>query len=57
MHVIAAKAVAFYEALQPEFKQYQRQVIKNAQAMCKRLKRWGIGSPQNELTRIYSWLI
>ncbi|MFK5915672.1 MAG: serine hydroxymethyltransferase [Woeseiaceae bacterium] len=33
MHVIAAKAVAFKEALQPEFKEYQKQVIKNAQAM------------------------
>ena len=34
-HVIAAKAVAFYEALQPEFKEYQAQVAANAQAMCK----------------------
>ena len=33
MHVIAAKAVAFLEALQPEFKVYQQQVIANAQAM------------------------
>jgi glycine hydroxymethyltransferase len=33
MHVIAAKAVAFKEALQPEFKAYQQQVVKNAQAM------------------------
>ncbi len=33
MHVIAAKAVAFKEALEPEFKAYQAQVIKNAQAM------------------------
>ena len=33
MHVIAAKAVAFLEALQPEFKVYQRQVIANARAM------------------------
>jgi len=33
MHVIAAKAVAFKEALEPEFKAYQRQVVKNAQAM------------------------
>ena len=33
MHVIAAKAVAFEEALQPEFKAYQQQVMKNAQAM------------------------
>ncbi len=32
-HVIAAKAVAFHEALQPEFKTYGQQVIKNAQAM------------------------
>jgi glycine hydroxymethyltransferase len=33
MHVIAAKAVAFKEALQPEFKAYQQQVVRNAQAM------------------------
>jgi glycine hydroxymethyltransferase len=33
-HVIAAKAVAFYEAQQPEFKEYQKQVLSNAQAMC-----------------------
>jgi glycine hydroxymethyltransferase len=33
MHVIAAKAVAFLEALQPEFKAYQQQVIDNARAM------------------------
>src|SRR5690606_8503194 len=35
MHVIAAKAVAFKEALDPEFKAYQQQVVKNAQAMAK----------------------
>jgi glycine hydroxymethyltransferase len=35
MHVIAAKAVAFKEALEPEFKTYQQQVVKNAQAMAK----------------------
>lgn len=35
MHVIAAKAVAFKEAMQPEFKEYQAQVVKNAQAMAK----------------------
>ena len=34
-HVIAAKAVAFYEAMQPEYVDYQKQVIANAQAMCK----------------------
>src|SRR3954466_3551365 len=37
MHVIAAKAVAFLEALQPEFKSYQQQVQKNARAMTARL--------------------
>ncbi|MEM9303881.1 MAG: serine hydroxymethyltransferase [Pseudomonadota bacterium] len=37
MHVIAAKAVAFKEALEPEFKAYQSQVIKNAQAMANTL--------------------
>src|SRR5690348_1032520 len=37
MHVIAAKAVAFLEALQPEFKQYQRQILDNARAMSARL--------------------
>jgi glycine hydroxymethyltransferase len=33
MHVIAAKAVAFKEAMEPEFVEYQKQVVKNAQAM------------------------
>ena len=33
MHVIAAKAECFYEALQPEFKEYQKQIIKNMKAM------------------------
>jgi glycine hydroxymethyltransferase len=41
MHVIAAKAVAFLEALQPDFKGYQQQVIKNAQAMCATLNARG----------------
>jgi glycine hydroxymethyltransferase len=35
MHIIAAKAVAFKEAMQPEFKTYQQQVLKNAKAMAK----------------------
>ena len=35
MHVVAAKAVAFKEALQPAFKTYQQQVVKNAQAMAR----------------------
>lgn len=33
-HIVAAKAVAFHEALQPEYKEYQAQVIANAKAMC-----------------------
>jgi len=37
MHVIAAKAVAFKEALQPDFKDYQKQIIANAQAMARGL--------------------
>ncbi len=37
MHIIAAKAVAFKEALQPDFKEYSRQVIKNAQAFAAKL--------------------
>lgn len=42
MHVIAAKAVAFQEALQPEFKVYQQQVIKNAATMAEVLKSRGL---------------
>ena len=38
MHVIAAKAVCFKEALTEEFKEYQKQVVANAQALCKGLK-------------------
>jgi glycine hydroxymethyltransferase len=41
MHVIAAKAVAFKEALQPEFTQYQQQVVNNARAMAKVLMERG----------------
>ena len=42
MHVIAAKAVAFSEALRPEFKTYQAQVIKNAQALADELMKGGL---------------
>ena len=42
MHVIAAKAVCFKEALTPEFKEYQTQIVKNAQALCKGLQSRGI---------------
>lgn len=53
MHVIAAKAVAFKEALQPEFKVYQQQVLKNAVAMCDEMIKRGYkivsGGTQNHL--------
>ena len=42
MHVIAAKAVAFHEALQPAFKTYQQQVLKNADALAKTLVERGL---------------
>ncbi|MGA1232525.1 MAG: serine hydroxymethyltransferase [Rhodobacteraceae bacterium] len=42
MHVIAGKAVAFGEALRPDFKDYQAQVIKNAQALADQLMKGGL---------------
>ena len=52
-HVIAAKAIAFKEALQPEFKTYQQQVVKNAKAMAETFIARGIdivsGGTQNHL--------
>lgn len=42
MHVIAAKAVCLKEALQPEFKEYQKNVVANAQALCEGLKKRGV---------------
>ena len=41
MHVIAGKAVALHEALQPEFKEYQKQIIKNAHVLSEGLKKRG----------------
>lgn len=56
MHVIAAKAVCFQEALQPEYKEYQKQIVKNAQALCKGLMDRGIkivsGGTDNHLMLI-----
>ena len=56
MHVIAAKAVAFLEALQPEFKAYQTQVIVNAKAMARTLMARGYrivsGGTENHLMLI-----
>ena len=42
MHIIAAKAVCFGEALKPEFKEYQKQVVKNAQTLAKTFTEEGI---------------
>lgn len=42
MHAIAAKAVAFHEALQPEFKEYAAQVVKNAAALAEELQKGGL---------------
>lgn len=42
MHIIAAKAVAFKEALSPEFKEYQKQIVKNAAAMADEFKKSGV---------------
>lgn len=56
MHVIAAKAVAFKEALEPDFTSYQQQVVKNAQAMAKTIIERGYkivsGGTQNHLMLI-----
>jgi glycine hydroxymethyltransferase len=53
MHVIAAKAVCFYEVLQPAFKQYQHQIVRNAQALASGLKQNGFrlvsGGTENHL--------
>ncbi len=55
-HVIAAKAVSFHEALQPEFKTYQEQVIKNAKKMAEVLMKNGIelvsGGTDNHLVLV-----
>ena len=56
MHVIAAKAQCFYEALQPEFKTYQEQVIKNARVLAKTLDEEGFhlvsGGTDNHLLSV-----
>lgn len=42
MHIIAAKAVAFKQALSPEFKEYQHQIVKNAKALAEVLEKGGL---------------
>ena len=53
MHVIAAKAECFYEALQPEFKDYMAQVVKNAKVLAETLRQFGFhivsGTTDNHL--------
>jgi glycine/serine hydroxymethyltransferase len=53
MHVIAAKAVCFHEALQPSFVAYQEQIVRNAAALCEGMKRNGFrivsGGTENHL--------
>ena len=56
MHIIAAKAVCFLEALRPEFKEYQRQIVKNAQALAAALTKHGFriisGGTDNHLSLV-----
>jgi glycine hydroxymethyltransferase len=56
MHVIAAKAVAFGEALQPEFKEYARRIVNNAKAFAEALKEEGLtlvsGGTDNHLVLV-----
>ena len=56
MHVIAAKAVAFYEAMQPEFADYQRAILDNAVALASELERLGLdiisGGTDNHLVLV-----
>ena len=56
MHVIAAKAVCFGEALKPEFKEYQKQIVKNAKVLADELLKYGFnlisGGTDNHLILI-----
>ena len=56
MHTIAAKAVCFHEALQPSFKTYQQQVVRNAQALAGALEKHGLrivsGGTDNHLMMV-----
>ena len=56
MHIIAAKAVAFGEALSPEFKEYQKKIVSNAKILCESLKNEGFrivsGGTDNHLILI-----
>ncbi|NMA66464.1 MAG: serine hydroxymethyltransferase [Clostridiaceae bacterium] len=56
MHVIAGKAVCLKEALSPEFKEYQKQIVKNAKVLCETLKSKGFeivsGSTENHMVLV-----
>ena len=56
MHVIAGKAVCFGEALKPEFKEYQKQIVKNAKVLSEELLKYGFnlvsGGTDNHLMLI-----
>ena len=60
MHIIAAKAVAFGEALRDDFKEYQRQVLKNAKALASELQEQGLrlvsGGTDNHLMLVDVWM-
>src|ERR671927_487961 len=60
VHIIAAKAVAFGEALTEELKEYQRQILKNAKALCAELQEQGLrivsGGTDNHLMLVDVWL-
>ena len=60
MHIIAAKAVAFGEALRDDFKEYQRQILANAKALCAELQEHGLrivsGGTDNHLMLVDVWM-
>ena len=60
VHIIAAKAVAFGEALREDFKEYQRQVLKNAKALAAELQEQGLrlvsGGTDNHLMLVDVWM-
>src|SRR5882672_3170360 len=60
VHIIAAKAVAFGEALREDFKEYQRQILANAKALCSELQEQGLrlvsGGTDNHLMLVDVWM-
>src|SRR2546427_2423585 len=60
VHIIAAKAVAFGEALREDFKEYQRQILANAKALCAELQEQGLrivsGGTDNHLMLVDVWM-